>query len=93
MKQPEVRFAKATGWIEFENNLSSITARIEKVILLDSTKVFHYSVVIKDLQPNTHYIYSVGGDSVWSEWNQFRTAKEENAPFTFTYFGDMQHDS
>ena len=43
-------------------------------------------------KPNTLYVYSVGGDSVWSEWNQFRTAKGENAPFVFTYFGDMQHD-
>ena len=92
VKQPQVRIAKSTGWIEFENNLSSITAKTENVILLDSTKVFHYSVVVKDLQPNTLYIYCVGGDSVWSEWNQFRTAKEDNSPFTFTYFGDMQHD-
>lgn len=91
-KQPQVRIAKSTGWIEFENNLSSISAKTEKVILLDSTKVFHYSVVVKDLQPNTLYIYCVGGDSVWSEWNQFRTAKQDNSPFTFTYFGDMQHD-
>ncbi len=92
VNQPQVRIAKSTDWIEFENNLSSISAKTEKVILLDSTKVFHYSVVVKDLQPNTLYIYCVGGDSVWSEWNQFRTAKEDNSPFTFTYFGDMQHD-
>jgi len=92
VKQPQVRIAKSTGWIEFENNLSSISAKTDKVILFDSTKVFHYSVVVKNLQPNTLYIYCVGGDSVWSEWNQFRTAKEDNSPFTFTYFGDMQHD-
>lgn len=91
-KQPQVRFSKSTGWIEFENNLLSIPAKTEKVTLLDSTEVFHYSVVIQDLQPNTVYVYCVGGDSVWSEWNQFLTAKEENAPLTFTYFGDMQHD-
>jgi acid phosphatase type 7 len=92
IKQPQVRIAKSTGWTEFENNISTNRAKTEKVILLDSTEVFHYSIVIRDLLPNTLYVYSVGGDSVWSEWNQFRTAKGENASFVFTYFGDMQHD-
>jgi 3',5'-cyclic AMP phosphodiesterase CpdA len=92
IKQPQVRIAKSTGWIDFENKLSSISTKTEEVILLDSTKVYHYSSVVKDLLPNTLYIYCVGGDSVWSEWNHFRTAKEDNTRLTFTYFGDMQHD-
>ena len=91
-EQPQVRLAKATGWIELDNNLSSISAKTEKVILLDLTEGFHYSVVIRDLRPNTLYVYSVGGDSVWSEWNQFKTAEQKNAPLVFTYFGDIQHD-
>ena len=92
VKQPQVRIAKSTGWIEFENNLSSISARTEKVILLDSTKIFHYSAVVINLDPNELYVYCVGGDSVWSEWNQFKTAEQKNTPLVFTYFGDIQHD-
>jgi predicted phosphodiesterase len=36
-------------------------------------------------------LYRVGGESVWSEWIQFKTAKNFSSPFEFTYFGDAQN--
>jgi hypothetical protein len=38
------------------------------------------------------YVYRVGHDSVWSEWNQFTTARKEPEPFKFVYLGDPQND-
>lgn len=43
------------------------------------------------LKPDTAYLYRVGGGSHWSEWFQIRTAKEKANPFSFIYFGDVQH--
>ncbi|MEM6516628.1 MAG: metallophosphoesterase family protein [Bacteroidota bacterium] len=59
----------------------------------NSLMVHHHSVRFKDLKPNTLYVYRVGdGDTYWSEWIQFRTAKREYAPTEFVYFGDAQND-
>jgi len=53
---------------------------------------YHYSAVMQDLKPGTTYVYRVGSDSLWSEWNQFITAKGESAPFSFAWFGDPQDE-
>lgn len=50
------------------------------------------SVVLSGLAPQTTYIYRVGHDSVWSEWNQFTTAGAGADPFSFVFFGDPQDD-
>ncbi len=50
------------------------------------------AVILDGLKPNTRYAYRVGHDSVWSEWNQFGTARGSSAPFTFVYLGDPQSD-
>ena len=56
-------------------------------------KVHYHSVVFEGLKPNTLYVYRVGdGNKYWSEWIQFRTAKEEYAPTKFVYFGDAQNN-
>jgi hypothetical protein len=64
----------------------------------------HHSVVFEGLEPGTRYAYRVGTDvlnadneaeTIWSEWNQFSTAKagtaKEVTPFSFVYFGDAQN--
>lgn len=51
-----------------------------------------HSVTFDRLEPDTIYAYRVGHGSVWSEWFQFRTAKNKPAPFTFVYFGDAQNN-
>ena len=58
-----------------------------------SLMVHYHSVTFDQLKPNTVYVYRVGdGDSRWSEWIQFRTARAEYAPTQFIYFGDAQND-
>ncbi|MFZ4622570.1 MAG: metallophosphoesterase family protein, partial [Bacteroidota bacterium] len=39
----------------------------------------------------TQYLYRVGGDSVWSEWDYFTTAAAGTHDFSFLYFADAQH--
>ncbi len=57
----------------------------------------YHSALIKDLQPNTTYVYRVGNgekdNAYWSEWFQITTARtgmEES--FSFIYFGDAQNN-
>ncbi|MCG8669616.1 MAG: metallophosphoesterase family protein [Pseudomonadales bacterium] len=53
---------------------------------------FHHSVHFTGLDPDTLYVYRVGDGQVWSEWMQFRTAKDTVSPFKFIYLGDAQND-
>jgi hypothetical protein len=50
----------------------------------------HHSVTFDNLRPDTLYAYRVRGHDTWSEWYQFRTAREDG-PFSFLYFGDAQN--
>lgn len=92
IKNPLVQFAESTQWISFKQNVKEVSANVEKYVTDKSQEVFHYSTIIKNLAPNTMYVYRVGGDSVWSEWNQFTTADSKNSPFKFVYLGDPQND-
>lgn len=91
VENPLVQIAKAGDWINFTDNVKSVNATSKK-IELDSNKYFYsHSVILKGLSSNCLYAYRVGGDSVWSEWNQFTTSKKEYAPFSFVFFGDPQN--
>lgn len=89
---PKVQYAESEQWIGFETKLSTNEAQKENVITDKGKLVYHYSSLIKNLKENTLYVYRVGGDSVWSEWIQFTTAKKDPQTFTFTFFGDPQND-
>jgi 3',5'-cyclic AMP phosphodiesterase CpdA len=89
---PIVQIAESTQWINFKQKVTEINASKESFITDKSQEVFHYSAVIKNLLPNTVYVYRVGSDSIWSEWNQFTTADSKNTPFKFVYLGDPQND-
>ncbi|MGG2399120.1 fibronectin type III domain-containing protein [Pseudomonas sp. SH1-B] len=52
----------------------------------------YHQVRLEGLSPDTAYVYRVKGSAGWSEWHQFRTAKQAFAPFTFLYLGDAQND-
>ena len=55
--------------------------------------VHYHSVLFEGLKPDTLYVYRVGdGETHWSEWIHFRTAKNGYAPTQFVYFGDAQND-
>ncbi len=52
----------------------------------------YHSVTFTGLEPNTTYIYRVGNGVYYSEWLQFKTAEDKEAPFSFLYFGDAQNE-
>lgn len=89
---PRAQVAGAEDWTGFEKSPRDFDASSAEVEL-DSGRIAHsHSVIVKGLKPNTLYVYRVGGDSAWSEWNQFSTARAEDAPFDFVYFGDPQYE-
>ncbi len=87
-----IQYSVATPWIEYESQAVSLPAAMQKFEIGDDRLSYHYSTILKNLIPNTTYIYRVGHDSVWSEWNQFVTAQEKPQPFQFIFFGDPQND-
>jgi 3',5'-cyclic AMP phosphodiesterase CpdA len=68
-----------------------VPARSETVTIDGVTAQFH-SVKFMGLTPNTKYVYRVGDNVQWSEWFQFTTASDTDAPFSFIYFGDAQNE-
>lgn len=88
----EIEYSTATPGITFQDAIIKVKAKEEKLEIAKDRFVFHYSAIIDRLNPNTKYVYRVGHDSVWSEWNQFTTASEGVEPFNFVYFGDPQND-
>jgi hypothetical protein len=92
VKNPAVQIAQATDWTEFAVHAKESPAKTELFMPENKQPAWYYSTLIKGLEPNTLYAYRVGGDSVWSEWNQFATASSAPAPFTFVYMGDPQND-
>jgi acid phosphatase type 7 len=87
-----IEIAESKQWIDFAVTAKKITAKNEKLVLNNSAIVYHYSAEVNELKPNTLYAYRVGHDSVWSEWFQFKTAKNDKSKFEFVYLGDPQTD-
>ncbi|MGK9369239.1 fibronectin type III domain-containing protein [Melioribacter sp. Ez-97] len=85
-----VEFAEATNWVEFKDSVIKAPAFMN-ALNYKGNESFTYSAVLKNLKPNTLYVYRVGYDSVTSEWNQFKTASVSVKPFRFVYFGDPQN--
>jgi acid phosphatase type 7 len=92
VRNPTVQVAEAGDWTGFQKSAVSTNASSEKVELDTRAVVYSHSSIISRLKSNTMYAYRVGGDSTWSEWNQFTTAKDEPAPFDFVFLGDPQYE-
>lgn len=71
-----------------EENAEKVEAETQKYSTYELSANVH-KVRLTTLQPGTPYIYRVGVGGNWSEWFQFKTAKEMGA-FSFLYFGDTQ---
>jgi 3',5'-cyclic AMP phosphodiesterase CpdA len=85
-----VEYAVATPGPEFVK--SSSTQKAETVPFGgEGDEVHRHHAQLRELTPNTAYVYRVGSGDSWSEWFQFRTASAEAAPFRFVYFGDAQN--
>ena len=69
------------------------SARITTPFLLNDPIMFWHSVNLKDLEPNTTYVYSVGNGKKdgWTELTEFTTAPVRVKPFSFVYMGDAQN--
>ncbi len=87
--------AVATAAPKFWRNAKTIKAKTE---VLDASEVKdasvisnYHSVTFEDLQAQTVYAYRVGDGKIWSEWIQFKTAADREAPFSFLYVGDAQN--
>ncbi|GAB3961555.1 metallophosphoesterase family protein [Spirosoma harenae] len=76
---------------DFVSKATIVPATTERVVLDGKTRLYH-SVHFKNLKPDTKYLYRVGDGTYWSEWFQFKTAKNEASSFSFLYFGDAQND-
>ena len=87
-----VQFAIATPWKTFLDSTISVPAAETMLQIERGAVVYHYAAVLNGLEPQTTYVYRVGHDSIWSEWNQFRTAAISNADFSFIWFGDPQNE-
>lgn len=89
----QVQIAEATVWTQFLDSLKTYDATSSEFITDKKEQIFNHALLLKNLLPDTKYVYRVGGDSIWSEWIQFKTAKIENEPFEFTFFGDPQNNN
>ncbi|MET1257916.1 FN3 domain-containing metallophosphoesterase family protein [Flagellimonas sp. DF-77] len=91
------QIAEAMVNSNFTANAATLAATTESFDLglykgNSSLNVHYHSVVFEGLKADTQYVYRVGdGESHWSEWIQFKTAKAEYAPTQFVYFGDAQN--
>jgi len=87
----KAEIAVATSGPEFVKTAKGMDAT--SVALKSDLNTAHYhSVEFRDLAPGTKYAYRVGDGVNWSEWFHFSTARVEQEPFSFIYFGDAQND-
>ena len=89
---PKVQVASSGQWSDFDRQARTLTAVSDTMRTDKKELAWYYSAVMDSLSPGTIYVYRVGGDSIWSEWNQFTTASAKADPFRFVYFGDPQND-
>ena len=82
--------AVADAGPDFVRNAITVNATTETLKSLENSANYH-TATFNNLMPNTLYAYRVGNGYMWSEWFQFRTASDEEAPFSFIYFGDAQN--
>lgn len=73
--------------------IEAVTTRVEDIYVVNDSINHRHTAVLRDLEPGTEYVYSVGDGSAegWSEIREFKTAPEGNVPFSFFYMGDAQN--
>jgi acid phosphatase type 7 len=69
------------------------TQRLSTLMVINDPAVNRHSAVLRNLQPDTTYVYSVGSGErdQWSEESEFTTAPAGVKPFSFMYMGDAQN--
>ncbi|HOJ33507.1 MAG TPA: metallophosphoesterase family protein [Candidatus Hydrogenedentes bacterium] len=92
LSNPVVEVALWGAEPTFGKNAQRVAAKLVESDDASLQSVFHYSVTITGLKPNTTYGYRVGDGETWSEWHKFTTAEAEPGRFKFIYLGDVQND-
>ncbi|ERM83017.1 hypothetical protein P872_05965 [Rhodonellum psychrophilum GCM71 = DSM 17998] len=70
-----------------------ITKKADKKVLdSDGSLANYFTVSVDGLDPETLYVYRIGNDDSWSEWNQVTTASSNLDTFSFIYLGDIQNN-
>ena len=66
---------------------------IQDRLLMNDRYVHHFTAVLRDLEPATTYVYSVGSPDAdaWREEAEFTTAPDGAAPFSFMCFADTHY--
>lgn len=67
------------------------TELLTTLMLINDPIEHRHTVTLRDLEPDTTYIYSVGNSDYWSEEAEFTTAPNAIKPFSFIYMGDAQN--
>lgn len=87
--KPMANILESTAETRLIDQATTVTATSVRVEMEGKTVNYH-EATFDNLKPSTSYMYRVGGDKVWSEWFDFKTASDKPAPFKFIYFGDPQ---
>lgn len=88
---PQAQIIPAKASPDLAKDAARVPA-ITDTVMIDGKTMYYHAVLFDTLSPNTVYAYRVGDGTVWSEWNQFRTAEAGDMPFQFVYLGDPQND-
>ncbi|HVY69620.1 MAG TPA: metallophosphoesterase family protein, partial [Verrucomicrobiae bacterium] len=69
------------------------STRIDAQNVVNNPTMFWHTAVLRDLEPDTTYVYIVGDGSreAWSRPAEFTTAPTRTKPFSFIYMGDAQN--
>lgn len=92
-RNPRAQILPLADFIDQKETWTTVpTARTVSVDLPGTEKAYHHHLTFTRLDPGTAYVYRVGGDHGFSEWNRFTTAGQPQAAFSFVYFGDIQNE-
>jgi acid phosphatase type 7 len=73
------------------SRVRALTETLSTPNVLNDPVVHRHSVTLRDLEPATTYVYSVGEGKHWSAEGEFTTAPPGIKPFSFIYMGDAQN--
>jgi hypothetical protein len=85
ISKPSVRYGTPDGGYGQEVRADTRTY----IDAASSREVYVHHAYLRDLRPNTTYVYAALGEGVLPDAGTFRTAPTGRVPFTFTSFGDQ----
>ena len=73
--------------------MNAKTVAMKTPDVVNDPLVKRHTVILRNLEPGTTYLYSVGDGlpGSWTELAEFTTAPETGEPFSFMYLGDVQN--